>query len=65
VATPTELRRQMMVHELRRQRWILLFLVLASAALAWFFPLLWAMTIIALVLAVRNEWLIRQGTRRR
>lgn len=50
----------MMIDQLRRQRWILLILIVASATLAWGFPLLWAMTIICLVLAVWNEVLIRR-----
>jgi hypothetical protein len=59
----TEAHRRHLLDELRRQRWILWFLVVASAAVAWFFPLAWALTIVALVLAVRNEWVIRQGRR--
>jgi hypothetical protein len=59
----TEVHRRHLLDELRRQRWILWFLVVASAVVAWFFPLAWALTIVCLVLAVRNEWVIRQGRR--
>lgn len=49
---------------LRRARWVLWGIVIASAVLAWGFPLLWALTIIALVFAVWCEVLIYRFRRR-
>jgi hypothetical protein len=57
------LARREMVDQLVRQRWALAAIIVASAAVAWWFPLAWALVIVALVLAVRNEWVIHQGRR--
>jgi hypothetical protein len=54
---------RMMVDELRRQRWWLWPLIAVSAVVAWWFFPVWVLTIIALVLAVRSEWVIHQGRR--
>jgi hypothetical protein len=54
------------LRELRRMRWLLWGLALAFAALGWFTgPLLWALAVVSLILAVRNELLIRRGQRLR
>ena len=49
---------------LRRMRWLLWGLALAFAGLGWFTgPLLSALAVVSLVLAVRNELLISRGQR--
>ena len=50
--------------ELRRMRWLLLALTLAFAVLGFFTgPLLLAIVIVCLILAIRNELVSRQGRR--
>ena len=45
-------------------RWPLWAITIAAAALGWVTgPLLWAMAVVSLILAVRNELLIRRGQR--
>jgi hypothetical protein len=52
------------LRELHRMRWLLWGLALAAAALGWVTgPLLWALAVISLILAVWNEVVIRQGHR--
>jgi len=52
------------VRQLRRMRWPLWAITIAAAALGWVTgPLLWALAVVSLILAVRNELLIRRGQR--
>jgi hypothetical protein len=52
------------LQQLERARWILLAFFICAFALAWVTgPLIWALAIVALILLVRNEWVIHQGRR--
>ena len=52
------------LQELRRMRWMLWGLALAFAAAGWFTgPLVWALSVVSLILAVRCELLIHRGRR--
>ena len=52
-----------LIGQLRRQRWWLWTMIVASAVIAWWFFPIWALTIVCLVLAVKNEWVIHRGRR--
>jgi hypothetical protein len=52
------------LRQLRRMRWLLWAMTIAAAAVGWVTgPLLWALAVVFLILAVRNELLIRRGQR--
>ncbi len=52
------------LHQLREMRWRLWAITVAAAALGWFTgPLLLGLAVVSLILAVKNELLIRRGQR--
>jgi Flp pilus assembly protein TadB len=54
------------LHQLQRMRWLLWGLTVVAVVVAWFAgPLIWAVAVVCLALAVWNEWVIRQGHRLR